>query len=196
MARREDLPHCTQLLHVAARTRGDAARDLCRLAAAWAQGRVGGGVAVRASRRGGDAGAVDLLCHVRKGAAGGSAVRRHQSGGAGHRGRSVGARRQTGAQGQHGLADRRGGICRDVLFRRSVSGDRHCGGAGGVLAHGIGPASQCGCGTAPGADGANLTHCAPLAGDLDCAARARRLDFRRRPRACRKWRCSSPSWRS
>ena len=48
-----------ELLHAAARPRGDAACDLCRLAAAWHQGRPRGGPAVRAARRAARAGALD-----------------------------------------------------------------------------------------------------------------------------------------
>ena len=122
--RRAALSVRAQLLHAAAGPRGDAARDLCRLAPARARRRADGGAAVRAAGRAGRAGAERALRRVRQAAAQRSAVPRRQGGRAGDRGRGAVAGRQAGAEGQRRLGDRRARVPRHLLLRHALPGDR------------------------------------------------------------------------
>ena len=110
-----------ELLHAAAGSRGDAARDLRRLASARHQGRARRGAVVRRAGRAARAGAVDLLRGLRQDAGGRGAVHRREGRGAGDRARGADPRRTTGAARAARLGRRRRRLRRHLLLRAAVS---------------------------------------------------------------------------
>ena len=165
LARRATFSLRTQLLHVAARPGGDAARDLFGLAPArrqrWARRRP----VVRAARRDARAGAVDAVRRLRPYANRRGAIRRHQGGRARHRAAGAGAGRKPRHQGPPRLERRRRRLRGDLLLQCSVPARHRRRWAGRLF-----PAHRGRC-----------ANCSPRP-PRPCPSRRR----------CARWRCGSP----
>ena len=113
-----------ELLHVAARTRGAAARNVCRLAAAQDVRWCGRGRALRHPVDVHPVGAELRLCDLRRGAVGCRDLLRLEACGARDRRCGRDSHRQQGAQERGDVVARRARLRGDLLFESAVS-DHH-----------------------------------------------------------------------